>query len=168
MVKKTFDTTLRQHSARMRTYVSVLWALSLLLVLGERFSAAAIRLAGSGFAGDAARHFACQLAAAVPEALLLWALWRVRATLGAFANGVWFAAPIAHMLQRVGVILASGAAVRIFLVPGACRLLGENAGYWIAFDAAALVLGAIGLALGAIAGVLRRASALQSELDEIF
>ena len=38
----------------------------------------------------------------------------------------------------------------------------------IAFDSASMVLGAIGLALKAIAGVLRHASAIQSELDEIF
>ena len=48
------------------------------------------------------------------------------------------------------------------------RLLGFDAGHWIAFDAPAMMMGAIGLALGAIARVLRHASALQSELDEIF
>jgi hypothetical protein len=58
--------------------------------------------------------------------------------------------------------------VRIFIVPGACRLLGFDSGHWIAFDAAGLVLGAIGLALKTIAGVLRHASTIQSELDEIF
>jgi hypothetical protein len=73
-----------------------------------------------------------------------------------------------RMLDRVGVVLACGSAVRIFVVPGVCRLLGFDAGYWIAFDAAGLVLRAIGLALKAIAGVLRHASAIQSELDEIF
>lgn len=168
MVKKTSATALQQHSARVRTYVTLLWTIALLLVAGERFSAATIRLFASHFASDATRHLACQLAAAIPEALLLWAVWRVRATLGAFARGEWFAAPIARMLDRVGILLVCGGAARLFLVPAACRLLGENAGYWIAFDAPALTLGAIGLALKAIAGVLREASTLQSELDEIF
>jgi hypothetical protein len=106
--------------------------------------------------------------AAVPEALFLLGLWWVRQALAAFSRGEWFAAPMTRMLERVGVVLACGSAVRILVVPGACRLLGFNAGHWIAFDAAGLVLGAIGLALKAIAGVLRHASAIQSELDEIF
>ncbi|HKS21492.1 MAG TPA: hypothetical protein VJZ76_01740 [Thermoanaerobaculia bacterium] len=168
MVKKTVSATVRQRSERVRTAVSVLWAICWLLVIAERFSAATIRLFADDFAAAALRHLLCEFAAATPEALLLWALWRMRATLDAFARGEWFAAPITRMLDQVGVLLACGAALRILIVPGACRLLGESSGYWIAFDAAALVLGAIGLALKAIAGVLRAASAIQSELDEIF
>lgn len=168
MVKKTIGTALQHQSARMRRAVTSLWTISLLLVAGERFSAATIHLFSSGVAANAMRHLLCQLVAAVPEGLMLWALWRVRATLSAFERGDWFAAPIAGMLDRVGVLLAGAAAIRVLLVPGACRLLGESSGYWIAFDAAALVLGAIGLALKAIAGVLRQASVIQSELDGIF
>jgi DUF2975 family protein len=106
--------------------------------------------------------------AAFPEALFLLALWWVGAALEAFARGELFAAPIVRMLERVGIALACGAAARIALVPPACRLLGFDPGYWIAFDAAGLTLGAIGLALRAIAGVLRQAAAIQSELDEMF
>jgi len=168
MVKKTVAAALRERSARVRGAVSVVWMVCAVLVIGERFSAATNRVFSSNFAADALRHFLCQLVAAIPEGLLLWALWQVRATLSAFARGEWFAAPIARMLDHVGVVLACGAALRILVVPGVCRLLGESAGYWIAFDTAALVLGAIGLALKAIAGVLRAASVIQSELDEIF
>jgi hypothetical protein len=159
---------IQQHSARMRRFVTVLWAICLTLVVLERFSAAGIRVVASGFAGTALRAFACQAVAAVPEALFLLGLWWVRQALAAFSRGEWFAVPMTRMLERVGIVLACGSAVRILIVPGACRLLGFNAGHWIAFDAAGLVLGAIGLALKAIAGVLRHASAIQSELDEIF
>lgn len=152
----------------MRTFVTALWAVCLLLVLGERFSAATIRAVQSGFASDAVRHLLCQAASAIPEALFLWGLWGVRAALAAFARGELFAAPMTKMLERVGILLVCGSAVRVLVVPGICRLLGFNAGYWIAFDAGALVIGAIGLALKAIAGVLRHASMIQSELDEIF
>jgi hypothetical protein len=158
----------QQHSARMRRFVTVLWSICLVLVVLERFSAATIRLFGSGFAGEAWRTLACQAAAAFPEGLFLLALWWVRQALAAFARAELFAEPMTRMLDRVGVVLACGAAVRIFLVPGVCRLLGFDSGYWIAFDPTALVLGAIGLALKAIAGVLRHASAIQSELDGIF
>lgn len=152
----------------MRRFVTVLWAGCLALVVLERFSAAGIRLFRSGFADEPLRAFLCQAAAAIPEALYLLGLWWVREALSAFARGDLFAAPMTRMLDRVGIVLALGSAVRLFVVPGACRLLGFDAGHWIAFDTAALVLGAIGIALKAIAGVLRHAQALQSELDEIF
>jgi hypothetical protein len=158
----------RKRSAQMRTFVSVLWLLCALLVVLERFSNATIRAFSTGFTGWEVRVLLCQAVSAVPEALFLLGLWWVREALAAFARGEWFSLPIARMLDRVGVVLACGSAVRIFIVPGACRLLGLDSGYWIAFDATAMVLGAIGLALKAIAGVLRRASAIQSELDEIF
>lgn len=158
----------RQHSARMRRFVTVLWAVSLTLVVLERFSAVTIALFRSGFAGEAWRAFACQAVAAVPEGMFLLGLWWVRQTLAAFSRAELFAEPMTRMLDRVGILLACGSAARIFLVPGVCRLLGFDAGHWIAFDAAGLVLGAIGLALKSIAGVLRHASAIQSELDEIF
>ncbi len=159
---------IQQHSARMRRFVTVLWAICLTLVVLERFSAAGIQLFATDFAGHAWRAFACQAMAAVPEGLFLLGLWWVREALAAFSRGEWFAAPMTRMLDRVGIVLACGSAARILLVPGACRLLGFDSGHWIAFDAAGLVLGAIGLALKAIAGVLRHASRIQSELDEIF
>lgn len=152
----------------MRRYVTILWIFCLVLVVLERFSAATIRLAGSGFSGEALRAFLCQAISAVPEALFLLGLWWVRDALAEFARGELFALPMTRMLSRVGVLLACGSAVRIVVVPGACRLLGFDAGHWIAFDAAGMVLGAIGLALHAIAGVLRHASTVQAELDEIF
>ncbi|HUR79678.1 MAG TPA: DUF2975 domain-containing protein [Thermoanaerobaculia bacterium] len=158
----------QQYSARMRRFVTVLWILALALVVLERFSAATIDVFRGGFASAALRHLACQAAAALPELLFVVALWWVREALDAFSRGELFASRIARMLERVGIALACGAAARILLVPGACRLLGFNPGHWIAFDAAGMVLGAVGLALKAIAGVLRQASAIQSELDEIF
>jgi hypothetical protein len=160
--------SIQRHSARVRRFVTALWVGSLTLVVLERFSAASIDVVRSGFAASALRALACQAVAAFPEGLFLLGLWWVRETLAAFGRGELFAMPMTRMLDRVGIVLACGSAARIFIVPGVCRLLGFDAGHWIAFDAAGLVLGAIGLALKAIAGVLRHASAIQSELDEIF
>ena len=159
---------IQQRAAQMRTFVSVLWILCALLVAAERFSLATVRAVQSDFAAADVRSLACQAVSAVPEALFLLGLWWVRETLSGFARGEWFTTAITRMLDRVGIVLAFGAFARVFVVPGICRLLGLDSGYWIAFDASAMVLGAIGLALKAIAGVLRRASAIQSELDEIF
>jgi hypothetical protein len=160
--------SIQSHGARMRRFVTILWAGCLTLVVLERFSAVTIRAFASGFAGPALRELACHAAAAFPEALFLVGLWRIREALAAFARGELFAPAMTRMLERVGVVLACGALVRIAVVPAVCRLLGFGFGYWVAFDTAALVLGAIGLALRAIAGVLRHASVIQSELDEIF
>jgi hypothetical protein len=159
---------IRRRSAQLRTFVSVLWILCTALVVLERFSAATIRATQSGFAADDVQTLACEAVSAVPELLFLLGLWWVRQTLAGFARGEWFASPVARMLDRVGIVLVAGSFVRVFVVPGACRLLGLDVGYWIAFDASGMVLGAIGLSLKAIAGVLRRASAVQAELDEIF
>ena len=162
------NSDVRRHSARMRRLVTMSWVVCLTLVVLERFSAAGIRAITTRYANDALRALACQAIAAIPEALFLVGLWWIREALAAFARGQLFAAPMTRMLDRVGIVLACGSAARILIVPGACRLLGFESGPWIAFDAAGLVLGAIGLALRAIAGVLRHASMIQSELDEIF
>jgi hypothetical protein len=167
-IRNETASSIREHGARMRRFVTTLWVVCLTLVVLERFSAAGIRVMQSGFVSVALRAFACQLAAAFPEALFLLALWWVRAALAAVARGELFAISMTRMLDRVGVVLACGAFARIFLVPGACRLLGFSAGHWIACDAEGMVLAAIGLAFKAIAGVLRQASRIQSELDEIF
>lgn len=159
---------LARYSARMRRVVTLLWAGCAGLVVLERFSAPAIRLFATRFDSLAVRAFACQAAEAFPELLFLLALWWVRETLTAFAGEAVFAAPIARMLDRVGMTLACAAAVRILVVPGICRLLGFSPGYWIAFDAAAVVVGVLGLALKVIAGALRHAESIQAELDEMF
>jgi hypothetical protein len=158
----------QQYSARMHRWVTVLWAASLILVVLERFSAATIQLVHGGFAEGAVRTLGCEVVAAMPELLFVAALWWIRRALADFARGELFGPSVTWMLDRVGLALALGAAARIFVVPGVCRLLGVNPGYWIAFDAAGLVVGATGLALRAIAGALRHASTIQSELNEIF
>lgn len=152
----------------MRRFVTVLWTVCVTLVVLERFSAAGIKVFASGFAGEAWRALACQAVAAVPEALFLLGLWWIRQALAAFSRGELFTMALTRMFDRVGVVLVCGSAARILFVPGACRLLGFDAGYWIAIDAAGMVLAAIGLAFKAIGGVLRHASTIQSELDEIF
>ena len=158
----------QQYSRRMHRFVTLLWAGSLVLVVLERFSAPTIQVIRGSFATKDVRILACEAAAAVPELLFVAALWWIAKALAEFSRGELFAKPITRMLQRVGRAVAAGAAARIFVVPGVCRLLGAGPDYWIAFDAASLVLGATGLALIAIAGALRHALTIQSELDEIF
>ena len=148
--------------------MTALWVVCALLVLLERFSALLITAFAHGFTEIVMRRLMCEAVSALPEVMFLLGLWWVREALSAFIGGELFGPPVTRMLERVGVMLAIGALIRICVVPGACRLLGLNPGYWIAFDASAIVLGAMGIAFKVIANVLRRASAIESELDEIF
>jgi hypothetical protein len=159
---------LQVYSERMRKLVTAVWTGCLLLVAGERFSAVTLRLVQSGFAATETRGWICHAVSAIPEALFLVALWGIRTALAAFARGELFTPAITRMLEDVGGVLVCGAAVRLLVVPGVCRILGFGAGYWIAFDAAAVIVGAIGLALRVIGAVLRHAAALESELEHIF
>jgi hypothetical protein len=158
----------QRHSARVHRFVTVSWAICLVLVVLERFSAAAIHAFASNFSNDAMVALLGQVIVAMPEALFLVALWWVRAAIGSVARGELFGAAVTCMLGRVGVMLVCAAAVRLFIVPMSFIAIGRSMGHWIAFDAEAIVLAAIGIAFRSIAGVLRHASAIQSELDEIF
>ncbi|MDI1480092.1 DUF2975 domain-containing protein [Polyangium sp. y55x31] len=86
----------------------------------------------------------------------------------AFSRGELFTPTITRALRRVGIMLAAGALMSVFIVPSLTRALGFGPGYVIAYDVGGLVLGAVGLALTLLANVLSHAFALQSELDEIF
>jgi hypothetical protein len=156
---------IRERSARLRRFLTVLaLALTGMFVL-ERFGLVGLQLASGG---DAWRRLALQAVTVLPEVFWLCALWWVRQALAAIARGDIFAPTIARMLERVGATLAAGALAGTFVVPPLQRALGADPGYWIAFDVAGVVLGALGLSLTVIAHVLRRAAAVQAELDEMF
>jgi hypothetical protein len=141
--------------------------LAVLLVL-ERFGSVALQLVQGGPDPNELRRLELACVVAVPEVLYLLALWWIRQALAEFAEGKLYAPPVTRMLDRVGLMLAAGAFVSVFLVPTASRLLGSGPGYVIAYDVSSLVLGAVGLSLKIIAHVLRRAAEMQAELDEIF
>jgi len=155
---------IRDRSARSRRFLTLLAVVLAGLFVLERFGLVATQLAGGA---DAWRRLAVQAVAVSPEVFWLAALWWVRQALAAFARGDIFAPTVARMLERVGATLAAGALAATFVVPPLQRALGADPGYWIAFDVAGVVLGALGLALAVIARVLRRAAAVQAELDEM-
>jgi hypothetical protein len=159
---------IRARSASLCRLVGALAAALWLLLLLERFGAAGLHIVQHGADSDSLRALAVQGVAAIPEAIFLFALDGVRRALAEFARGQLYAPTIAWMLDRVGVLLAAGAFIGIFLVPALQRALGAGPGYWIGFDVSALVLGALGLSLTVIARVFGNAAALKAELDEIF
>lgn len=159
---------IRVRSAFLLRLISVLAAALWLTFLLERFGAVSLGLAAHGSDATAWRAFAVQCVLAVPEVFFLLALGGVRHALAEFARGQLYVPAVTRMLDRVGVLLAAGAGIGVFGVPGLLHALGAGPGYWIAFDVSALVLGALGLSLTVIAHVFGRAAALEAELDEIF
>lgn len=158
---------IRARSASLLRFVSGLAAVLWVLLLFERFGAAGLRVVARGDAA-AWQALAVQGVAAIPEVFYLLALDGVRRALAELARGQLYASTMTRMLDRVGVLLAAGAFIGVFVVPGLQRALGAGPGYWIAFDVSGLVLGALGLLLTVIARVLGRAAVLEAELDEIF
>jgi hypothetical protein len=160
--------SLRNDAQRLAIVIGVSTVVLWVLLILERLGAPAASLAQSGSDAGALREIARRLVMSVPDVADLAALYFVRVALKSFARGDFFAPVVTRMLERVGAMLAAGALASAFLVPLAERAIGAGPGYWIAFDVSALVLGAVGLALIVIARVLRRASAIESELAGIF
>lgn len=155
---------IRGRSARLRSVVTVSLVLLAALLVLERFSAASLQWWRGG---DGVR-LASQAVAAGPEIMYLVALWWVRQALAAIAAGELFTPAVARALHRVGLTLAIAALLDSFLVPGLQTALRRGPGYLIAYDLGGLVLGVVGLSLSTVAHLFTHASALQSELDEIF
>lgn len=168
MADKTTLISIGERSARLRRIVTFLLAsLAVLLVL-ERFCAIGLQLYRRGFTGAGPRRLSLECATAFPEVLYLLALWWIRQALAAFAQGKLYSPTIIRMLDRVGITLAAGAVITVFLLPCIAAALGFGRGYMIAYDVSSLVLGTIGLSLKVIAHVLQKAAQTQAELDEIF
>lgn len=157
----------QQSAVRRRLLTIVLIVLAGLLVM-ERFSALTVAIASAGWTGAMAQRLAAAVVAACPEVFYLAALWGMRQALDAIARGELFATTVVVALRRVGWMLALGAAIGVFVVPGVQSLLGAGPGYLVAYDIGGLVLGALGVSLAVFAGALAHARALQTELDEMF
>ena len=157
---------IRARSARLARFLTWLVAGLGLLLLLERFSEPMLSMV-QGVSGGG-RRFGLQMASALPEACVLLALWWVRRALAEFSTGAFHTPLIALALRRVGALLASGAALKILVLPSVQRMLGDPPGYLVAFDVDSLALCGLGLALSMLANVLERAASVQAELDEIF
>jgi hypothetical protein len=164
----TLTIPIRARSARLRRFIVGLAAALWLLLLLERFGAVGLRIVEQGFDRATTQALLRQVAAAVPEAIYLMALDAVRRALAEIEQGQFYAPAITRMLDRMGLLLAVGAFINVFIVPALQRALGATPGYWIAFDISGLVLGALGLSLTVIARVIGHAATVQAELDEIF
>lgn len=168
MSSPTSSPSLRQRSTRLRRGLTCLLAILAGLLLLERFGAIGLQVARRGLGSAELRRLSFEAATALPEVLYLLALWWIRQAVASFAAGDLSSPTITRMLDRVGVTLAAGAFLSVFLLPSIAARLGFEPGYIIAYDVSSLVLGAIGLSLKLIAHVLQKAAEAQAELDAIF
>ncbi len=112
-----------------------------------------------------------------PAGFYLWALWTLRAMFAGFARGgLAFQPAIARAISRVGWALLLGAATTLATSPLVLALtVPHRMGGFAAINLPALTLGVVGLALIAVAAMMRRGMALEAQtaslkatLDEFF
>lgn len=160
--------SLRTRSARLARWTGLLLAVLVLMLLTERFGAIGVALLHEGAIPAVGARLGLETAAALPEACYVASLWWVRAALREFSTGAFHTPILAAALRRVGSLLALGAALTLFAVPGLQRLAGADPGYLIAYDIGSIALCVVGVTLAMLAQVLERASDVQSELDGMF
>lgn len=159
---------LRAHSARLARWTGVLLAALVFMLLTERFGSVGLALLLEGMTTSTRLRLGLELAAAIPECCYIAALWWIRAALRELAFGTFHTPVLALALQRVGTLLALGAALALFAVPSLQRLAGSDPGYLIAYDIGSIALCVVGMTLAMLARVLERAGEVQSELDGMF
>ncbi|GAA0730247.1 DUF2975 domain-containing protein [Sphingomonas japonica] len=108
-----------------------------------------------------------QIVATLPALFYLVAIWTVHRALGALAKGDAVEKTLSELLARVGTCLFLGGLVRVFVEPFLMRWV--SAGPWPVgnFDIGAVTLGTVGLLLVLVAGPLRDAAAMRTELGQI-
>ncbi|MBS0194565.1 MAG: hypothetical protein JSR34_09975 [Proteobacteria bacterium] len=160
--------SLRTRSARLARWIGILMAVLASMLFTERFGAIGVDLLREGVSASIRLRFGMAATAAMPEAFYISALWWIRAALRELATGAFHTSVLAAALQRVGTLLALGAAAALFVVPSLQRLLGSDPGYLIAYDIRSIALCVVGATLAMLAQVLERAGEVQSELDGMF
>ncbi len=106
-----------------------------------------------------------QLALAwAPAVFYVWALWAVRGLFAALSKkGFAFHDVIARALTHIGWSLTLGTLVSILAMPFVISLGPPIVGRFAILNAPALTLGVVGLALIAIASMIRRAAQVEAK-----
>ncbi len=103
----------------------------------------------------------------LPAACYLFGVWAIGRALGEIAKGRPIQAALRAVLRRVGVSLAAGSLISVFVVGGLARLAGSSHSDYVNFSVASMTLGMIGAALYLLSHVVDQALAAQAELNEM-
>lgn len=102
----------------------------------------------------------------LPMLFYLLAIWTMYRAFGRIAVGQPFDRVFPPLLSRLGMALAGGAIVSVFVSPWLFRIFGFRHGSFAAFDPPAITVGLVGLLLMILSGLFSRAVAMRGELDE--
>jgi uncharacterized membrane protein YwaF len=139
-------------------------AIFAVLVIGLCVEAAAITQAD-----DPCSHIHYGLIYRSPFIFYLVAIWMMRSAFRALAEGAVFNDVVPSLLGSTGYALSAGAVMTILPVPLALHFIfGPGASSMANFDAAAIMLGIVGMMLVLLSRLLAQAADLRAELDEFF
>lgn len=107
------------------------------------------------------------MAWSLPTICYLFGVWSIGRAMGQIGKGQVIEAALPSVLRRVGISLATGGLISVFVVGGLRRLAGSGSGGYVQFDVASMTLGMIGAALFLLGRIVSAALAAQAELDEM-
>ncbi|PIB95804.1 DUF2975 domain-containing protein [Caulobacter sp. X] len=103
----------------------------------------------------------------LPAVCYLFGVWSIGQALGEVSKGRPLQAALPGAMRKVGISLAIGGVISVFVVTNLMRLAGQAKGGYLHFDVAGMTLGMIGGALFLLGRVMDQALAAQAELDEM-
>ena len=119
--------------------------------------------------GDMGPHLAYLVPYRLPMLFYLAGIWTIRQAFAGLAEGEMFNQLLPVLLRHLGLALAGGGFTSVFLTQWLSRaLLGPASGAWAAFDPPAITIGLVGLLMIVLADLMKRAAAMQQELDGFF
>ena len=108
-----------------------------------------------------------QVIRVAPSICYLFGVWSIGRAMGQLQNGRLIQPTLASALRRVGLALAIGGVLQVFVVTNLLRLIDETRGSYLYWDVGAMTLGMIGGALFLLGRVVDQAEHVQAELDEM-
>lgn len=116
---------------------------------------------------DYGRVILGQVIRVAPSICYLFGVWSIGRAMGQLQNGRLIQPTLAGALRSVGLALAVGGVLQVFVVTNLLRLIDETRGSYLYWDVGAMTLGMIGGALFLLGRVVDQADYVQSELDEM-
>lgn len=103
----------------------------------------------------------------LPMVLYVWAIWMIRRSLRAIADGALFDVVVARLMYRVGLALLGGALLTVFGVP-LMSALAWGKPYIATFEPSPVTLGVVGATLMLFSQLFMRATAMRDEIEGFF
>lgn len=103
----------------------------------------------------------------LPMVLYMWAIWMIRRSLNAIADGALFDDVLAKLMMRVGFALFGGALLTVFGLP-LMSALAWGKPYIATFEPSPVTLGVVGAAMVLFSQLFARASVMRDEIEGFF